>query len=252
MYEVHEIIGVSGARLATVRQKPQSLYFGGQTHLIAVKEATMNEQTDNEQWKDVKGFEGIYQISDHGRLKSYKKDKSGRILSNINKKGGYFSVVLCYQRKTRYCRLHVLVAEAFIPNPLNKPAINHKDANKQNNFVDNLEWVTPRENSLHAAKNVPASIAGMNHYNQFVRPKTIEQLSLDGRIIAEYRNSEEAQKATGVCQRNILQVANKTEYKPGKTRRQAGGFIWRFKNEIQTNIKFEQRELLPCSVGGRR
>jgi len=51
MYEVHEIIGVSGARLATVRQKPQSLYFGGQTHLIAVKEATMNEQSGGFVWR---------------------------------------------------------------------------------------------------------------------------------------------------------------------------------------------------------
>jgi hypothetical protein len=92
----------------------------------------------------------------------------------------------------------------------------------------------------------------MNHYNKFVRPKIIEQLSFDGSILAEYPNSEEAKKATGVCHRNILQVANQTEYKPGKTRKQAGGYVWRFKDEIQSNSQFEQGELLPLAVGGSR
>ena len=96
-------------------------------------------------WKNVPEFNGIYQISNLGRLKSFKEIKSGRILSNINRQGGYLSVVLQYKGFIRYTRIHRLVAETFISNPDNKPEVNHIDGNKQNNCVDNLEWVTRKE-----------------------------------------------------------------------------------------------------------
>lgn len=186
-----------------------------------------------ETWKDIKGFEGIYQISNMGRLKSFKGGPRGRILSNKNSNGGYFSVVLCYGTKRRYTRIHRLVAEAFVPNPHNKPEVNHIDGNKQNNRADNLEWVTRAENHSHAIKMNPNMIKGMIRYNRYTRPKTIQQFSLDGNFVAEYPNAAEASRVTGICQRNILQVANRDEYRPGKTRRQAGGFIWRFKPEAE-------------------
>ena len=193
----------------------------------------MDEPLDNEVWKDITGFEGIYQISSHGRLKSFKASMAGRVLSNVNSGGGYFSVVLRHKEiGPRYVRMHVLVAEAFIPNPSSLPEVNHKDHNKQNTHVDNLEWVTRLQSAADAISHNPNIIKGMNHYNQFVRPKTIQQFSLGGQFIAEFANSQLAQDATGVCQRNILQVANQTEYKPGLTRRQAGGFIWRFKDGV--------------------
>jgi len=181
-------------------------------------------------WKDIEGFRGIYQVSNHGGLKSFKAKSYGRILKNTNAKGGYYSVVLrSHNGKVRFTRIHRLVAEAFIPNPNNLREVNHKDGNKQNNTVENLEWVTPSENIQDAMKRSPQMVSGMNHYNQFVRPKTIVQFSLDSKYIAEYPNAAEAAKSTGVCQRNILQVASKEEYKPGRTRKQAGGFIWKYK-----------------------
>jgi hypothetical protein len=184
-------------------------------------------------WKDVKGFEGIYQISNMGRFKSYKGDPNGRILSNKNGKGDYLSVVLSYGSKRRYTRIHRLVAEAFVPNPDNKPEVHHKDGNKQNNCAENLEWVTRSENHRHALLQSPNMVKGMVRYNRFIRPKAIQQFSLDGKFVAEYPNAAEAAKATGICRRNILQVANREEYKPGKTRKQAGGFVWRFKPEVK-------------------
>lgn len=182
-------------------------------------------------WKDIEGFEGIYQISTKGRLKSFKAVKDGQVLSNKNSKGDYLSVVLQYKGIKKHARIHRLVAEAFIPNPDNKPEVNHIDGNKQNNCVENLEWVTRLENARHAIKSNPNIIRGINRYNKFIRPKTIQQLSLDGILLMEFPNSKEAEKITGVCHRNILQVASGDEYKPGRTRKQAGGYIWRYKDE---------------------
>lgn len=181
-------------------------------------------------WRDIRGFEGIYQISNKGRLKSFKDKKDGRILSNKNSKGGYLSAVLCYKnRPTRSDKIHRLVAEAFIPNPGNKPEVNHIDGDKQNNHVENLEWVSRKENARHAIAHNPNILMGMNRFNRYIRPNKIQQLTLGGRLIAEYFNAQEAGKSTGVCSRNILQVAGKEEYRLGKTRKQAGGFVWKFK-----------------------
>jgi hypothetical protein len=179
-------------------------------------------------WKNIKEFEGVYMVSSFGNLKSFKKDKNGRVLKNTNKKGGYFSIVLQYKDNVRYCRMHRLVAEAFIPNPCNKKQVNHIDGNKQNNNVLNLEWATPKENIQHAIKMNPNILKGMNNYNTDIKPKTIIQLSIEGEEISRFKNSTEAQKKTGVCARNILQVASKDEYKKGKTRSQAGGYKWKY------------------------
>jgi len=180
-------------------------------------------------WKDIEGWDGIYQISDSGNLKSYKEAKEGRILSNINKKGDYLSVVLCHQSRERECtRIHRLVAKAFIPNPKGKSQVNHRDGNRQNNFAYNLEWVTPKENILDAIRRGVDFFSGMINYNKYIKTNPICQFLLSGEIVGEYRNAQEAAKRTGVCGRNILQVANKEEYKPGKTRKQAGGFVWQF------------------------
>ena len=182
-----------------------------------------------EKWKDVKGWEGIYQISNHGRLKSFKKQKTGYILSNKNRTGTYLSVVLCKKgMKSEATRIHRLVAEAFIPNPENKPEVNHKDLNKQKDHVDNLEWMTTKENYDHAVENGVDMVSGMNKYNKYIKTKTVLQMTLKGRLIGKFINCVEAAIATGVCSRDIHLVATKTEYKPGLIRKQAGGFTWRF------------------------
>ncbi len=183
-----------------------------------------------EVWKDVEGFEGFYQISNYGRLKSFKQLREGRILSLNNKNGTYLSVILTAKNKEpRSTRMHRLVSEAFISNPDSLPEVNHKDCNRQNNHVDNLEWVTHEDNMQHALANHKGMFDGMITYNKHVRPKPIAMVDKrTGAILKVFDTGSEAAKATGVCGRNILQVANKTEYKPGLTRKQAGGYIWRF------------------------
>lgn len=179
-------------------------------------------------WKDVTGFEGVYQISSLGKLKSFKDLKFGRILSNKNSKGDYLSVVLEYKGEVRYVRLHRLVAETFIPNPNKFNEINHIDGNKQNNDINNLEWCTKSHNIRHSILMHPNQLIGMNNYNQFIRPNKISQYTLSGDKLNVFDNSAEAEKHTGVCHRNILQVCCKTEFKPGHYRKQAGGYRWGF------------------------
>lgn len=187
-----------------------------------------------ETWRDIPGFDGDYQISSLGRLKSFKKEAVGRVLSVKNSKGWYLTVNLICRKEERHThRIHRLVAQAFVPNPENKPEVNHKDTDKQNNRADNLEWVTRLENAHHAIKNNPNILKGMNRYNKFTRPKKVQQLTLEGKVLAEYPNATAAAEATGVCGRNILQVANRDEFSPGRTRKQAGGYAWRFRPDMK-------------------
>lgn len=114
------------------------------------------------EWKEIKGYEGKYIISNYGEIISlprYKRNNSKlqyvepkEILRYVNKKNGYVYVQLWNNAKYKNIRLHKLVAENFIENIENKPQINHIDGNKKNNRVDNLEWCTASENIRHAYK----------------------------------------------------------------------------------------------------
>ena len=183
-----------------------------------------------EEWRDVEGYEGIYKISNHGTLISHRQG-FWKTLSNKNKNGWYLTINLYDKNNVRHTeRIHRLVYKTFVGDIPTGYHVHHIDGNMQNNVVYNLVATSVKEHrAIHIAAN-PNHCAGMIHYNKYVRPKTIQQYSLDGEFIAEYANSTDAQLATGVCHRNILQVANKTEYKPGKIRKQAGGYIWRIKD----------------------
>lgn len=132
-------------------------------------------------WKDVVGFEGLYQVSNLGRVKSLDKFqknhgkfqfRKGNIKSLRNTKQGYLLCDLYIDGRKKSIRVHKLVAEAFIKNPLNKTTVNHIDGNKENNVVSNLEWATPKEQNQHfylhnlkSKKNIQKAISAMNEAN---------------------------------------------------------------------------------------
>ena len=115
-----------------------------------------------EVWKDIEGYEGLYQISNLGNVKSldrtqiqkrgdlyYNKKYKGQIIKSHLTHRGYCAVGVTKHNRHKNFSVHRLVARAFIPNPENKPEVNHIDGNKQNNDVRNLEWLTPSENIIH-------------------------------------------------------------------------------------------------------
>jgi hypothetical protein len=113
---------------------------------------TKIEDRKPEIWKDIKGYEGLYKISSWGNVKSFHRCKNGKILSTTFR-NKYVNLQLSKNGKGKSCDIHRLVGLHFIPNPLNKSQINHKYGNKQNNYYEDLEWMTNQENSNHAFEN---------------------------------------------------------------------------------------------------
>lgn len=173
------------------------------------------------------GYEGLYQVSNLGKIKSldrYKLIKSkikGRVLKPGVNNQGYYQISLNKDGKTKHVRINRIVAEVFIKNNENKQEVNHKDGNKQNNCVNNLEWVTPKENIQHAVKNnLINPVKGKKHY----KSKKIRQYTKDNKFIKEYFSITEASKQTKILRSAISMCLTKKN----KT---AGGFIWRYDYE---------------------
>lgn len=109
----------------------------------------------NEIWKPIEGTDGRYEVSNTGKLRSLNYKRTGRVreLKPAPDPKGYMKTMLLFDGKSKTVKVHRLVAEAFIPNPENKPQVNHIDGNKANNRADNLEWICNIDNAHHAIEN---------------------------------------------------------------------------------------------------
>lgn len=181
-----------------------------------------------EEWKDVIGYESTYQVSSLGRVKRiavYSNQsgitwESNKILKPANNSRGYYFVQLSKNNKVTRKYVHRLVAEAFIPNPENKATVNHKNCNRSDNRVENLEWTTYRENNDYSIQ-VMKKAGKHKRNNKSSRP--VEQLDLDGNVINEFPSYREAERQTGIA--GIDKVCAGSKY-----RKTAGGFKWRYKD----------------------
>lgn len=178
-----------------------------------------------------KVMNGLYQISNLGRVKSlkYRKSNEERILVlNGAAKHGYYMVGLCKNHKRKYTTVHRLVAEAFIPNPENKPQINHKDENRRNNHVDNLEWVTAKENLNYGSHN--EKMTDTMHKVLSHRVLCVET----GQI---YNSMKEAARKTGVSLSGISLACKNHPIRDSRghwyTPKTAGSYHWEIIPKIE-------------------
>lgn len=139
-------------------------------------------------WKDIKGYEGLYQVSDDGHVRRVKAHEP-KILKN--REGLYYTVSLSQNGKKKSFSIHRLVAEHFLDKPEGKAEVNHKDGNKLNNNVENLEWVSQKQNQDHAIEKLKKSPFGKP-------PRRVRCLDKKtGEFITEYPSVSEAARSTG-------------------------------------------------------
>lgn len=173
----------------------------------------------DEKW--INGYENIYSIDKNGIIKSYHRKKVSVLKPYINK-DGYYTTDLSKNKVRKKFLVHRLVGLNFIPNPENKPEINHKNGIKTDNRIENLEWTTRSENELHAYKT------GLANINALAEKNSKRVLQIDrktGNIVEEFKSIRDAEKQTGIWNTSISVVCNKKQ----KT---AGKFIWKFKEEV--------------------
>ena len=162
-----------------------------------------------ESWKNIKGYEGLYQVSNMGRVKSLERTvtrKNGikqtireRILKPSTDKDGYLLVSLYNGRgKVKTFKVHRLVCEAFYENPKKKPCVNHIDENKTNNKASNLEWCTYKENSNHGTRN-----ARMAKGVAKALSKPVGQYTTEGKLVKVWQSTREVQRQLGFANNNI-------------------------------------------------
>ena len=169
-----------------------------------------------EEWKDIEGFEG-YQISNYGRVKSLKFGKE-KILKGGKDTNGYLLVGLWKDGKLVRKLVHRLVAEAFLSNPQNLPEVNHKDEDKANNCVENLEWCGRKYNVNYGTGTERSS---EKRRNDPKRSKRIDQIdAVTGEVVRQWASTAECGR-NGFGQRNVSACARgvKKQYK---------GFIWKY------------------------
>ena len=170
-------------------------------------------------WRDIEGYEGLYQVSNLGRVKSLTRiihhknntlqPRYEKIMNAKNNQRGYLKIRLSKNSKRSSYYVHRLVALTFIPNDNNKRCVNHKDCNKLNNILDNLEWATDSENIIHAYNN--------NLFKTQKRVICIETNEIFNNLIDAYlKTGTNKSKICGCCNKKI---------------EKAGGYHWEYIND---------------------
>lgn len=191
-------------------------------------------------WKEIPNCDGLYLANEKGQIKSKDRprrhfsikekecfyNRKGIILKPVLDTHGYYRVTITFENhKQKVFQVHRLIAETFIPNPENKPQVNHKDGNKTNNNVENLEWVTVQENIVHAFEN------GLNKGSkpwlgktgaEHNKSKAIIRCDINGKELEEFPSITEASKHYGGLS-HIAACAR-------GERKTCGGFRWKYKN----------------------
>ena len=169
-----------------------------------------------EVYKQIIGYEGLYEVSNLGNVKSLSNDKTRKekLLSSGIDKDGYLQVGLYKNGKQKRYFIHRLVAQAFLPNPFNLPEVNHKDEDKSNNNVDNLEWCDRKYNVNYGTRTEKV-VEKMS--------KQVAQYDLSGNLIAIWKSVSEIERQLGFVCGNISKCClgkGKTSY----------GYIWKYIN----------------------
>lgn len=192
----------------------------------------------HEIWKDIENYEGLYQVSDLGRVRSLDRMswngkcywlQKGRILKQQINRTGYMSVGLCKNCEMKRVEVHRIVAYAFIKNPDNLPVVNHKNEIKTDNRSSNLEWVTHKQN-LEYSGNTEKMLNASHKQKCYLKAseakkKPVIQLTKNGDFVAEYESAADAERKTGIkkqciCKCCLNRYGNKS----------AGQYIWKYKN----------------------
>jgi hypothetical protein len=173
------------------------------------------ENLQDEIWKPIAGYESFYEISSLGKVR-----RGNKLLKIQTKANLYKKVNLCIKNKQKNKHVHRLVAEAFIPNPENKPQVNHIDHNRGNNYLLNLEWVNEKENMQHMAKH-GRGVGNIQKGLQHGRCKKVYQYTISGKFVREWSFVREAATTLKISENTISKVANEISFS-------AGGYQWKF------------------------
>ncbi|WP_295902914.1 NUMOD4 domain-containing protein [uncultured Alistipes sp.] len=189
-------------------------------------------------WQDIPEYEGLYQVSNTGKIRSLDRISrhncrsfrsiKGRILKPFPVQGGYLAVYLCRDGIKRSFKVHRLVAFAFCPNP--QKEVNHKDGNRQNNNVSNLEWCSRSENNRHSYAILGRKSPNLGKINNLSPlSKRVKQISLDGKILKIWDSTMAIERALKYSSANIAACCRlkfRTMY----------GYIWRYDNSNKNKL----------------
>lgn len=190
-------------------------------------------------WKDVVGYEGLYEVSNFGRVRSRVNNHEvlrtePKMLKLVKNNNGYIRISLCKEGKKVSKAVHRMVAEAFLENPSNLPQVNHKDEDRTNNFIffdengtvvpekSNLEWCDAKHNINWGTRTEKNAMARLNHPKM---SKKVYQFDLEGNLVKTWPSTYEVERQTGWAEQNISACCL-GKYKT------AHGFVWRYSESV--------------------